>query len=124
MFQHLALGLSISSSAWLSARVGVRIHAGLRSGEQEGAWWEGPGACGLWPGGCGMRAMGVQSAIESEQIWGSSLFSVGNRIVESSVSSPCALCLCGGGSSYPLVITSGERRSTTNTKFTEYARSA
>ena len=48
--------------------------------------------------------------------FGSSLFRVGNRIVESSVSSPCALCLCGGGSSYPLVITSGERRSTTETQ--------
>jgi hypothetical protein len=44
---------------------------------------------------------------------------VGSRIVESSVSSPCALCLCGGGgggSSYPLVITSSERRSTTETQ--------
>ena len=27
---------------------------------------------------------------------GSSLFRVGNRIIESSVSPPCALCLCGG----------------------------
>ena len=46
---------------------------------------------------------------------GSSLFLVGNRMVESSVSSPCALCLCGS-SSYTVVITSGERRSTTETQ--------
>src|SRR5690606_32749410 len=36
-------------------------------------------------------------------------------MVESSVSSPCALCLCGS-SSYTVVITSGERRSTTETQ--------
>ena len=47
--------------------------------------------------------------------FGSSLFLVGNRMVESSVSSPCALCLCGS-SSYTVVITRGERRSTTETQ--------
>ena len=36
-------------------------------------------------------------------------------MVESSVSSPCALCFCGS-SSYTVVITSGERRSTTETQ--------
>ena len=36
-------------------------------------------------------------------------------MVESSVSPPCALCLCGS-SSYTVVITSGERRSTTETQ--------
>ena len=55
-------------------------------------------------------------SLQSLKLFCSSLFHVGNRIVESSVSSPCALCLCAGGSSYPLVITSGKRHFTTETQ--------
>jgi hypothetical protein len=52
-------------STWpLARRAGARMHAGLRSGGQEGIGGkEGHGACDLWPGGRGKRARGEGTQI-------------------------------------------------------------